>query len=160
MTQCNATSGCSGQIVDGFCDQCGSAPLPVSQPVAATASARQINSAPAAQSNSCSCGGKYVDGFCDQCGNAPAASSQSSGGSVRSHKTGSTLLSGKTTGSRRGSDRSRVSGTRKHLGLGLVSVPDVPKSDPLKALMAEAKVPENKRFCSGYKATAAPARLR
>src|SRR5262249_25297659 len=60
------------------------------------------------------------------------------------------------TGSRRGSAGSRLSGTRRNLGLGLVTVPDIPKGDPLAALMKEAKVPDNKRVCTGYKPDGSP----
>jgi serine/threonine-protein kinase PknG len=162
MAQCNATPGCTGQIADGFCDQCGSAPLPAPKGAAAgaiinPAASRSVPTpAPVAAatvtataSTACSCGGSFVDGFCDQCGNA-APATPANPGSHRSHKTGSTTLSGRTGGSRRQSQGTRVSGSRKFLGLGMVNVPDIPKGDPRKALMAEAKVPDNKRFCSGY----------
>src|SRR5262249_47462093 len=158
MAQCNATPGCTGQIVDGYCDQCGSAPLEVSQPKAqaapVTTQGSMVSVAPAATpaSNACTCGGKFVDGFCDTCGNAPLAQATqpATQASTRSHRTGSTHLSGRT-GSRRGSTASRVSGSRRNLGLGLVTVPEIPKGDPLAALMKEAKVPDNKRVCTGYK---------
>jgi serine/threonine-protein kinase PknG len=53
-------------------------------------------------------------------------------------------------GSKRSSKATKLSSSRR-LGLGLVTVPEIPKADPLKTLMAEAKVPEGKRFCTGTK---------
>jgi serine/threonine-protein kinase PknG len=107
------------------------------------------------------CEGRIVDGFCDVCGMQPPAGSPapiepSSAGSsppagsqrTGSQRTGSTQLSGKTaTGSRR--SRSTRSSSRRRLGLGLVSLPELPRADPLDNLMPEAKVPEAKRFCTG-----------
>src|SRR5262249_71311 len=161
--QCNATPGCTGQIVDGYCDQCGSAPLEVSQPKAqaapVTTQGSMVSVAPAATpaSNACTSAGKFVDAFCATCANPPLpppaplaqAPHPATQASPRSHKPGPTPLAGRT-GSRRGSTASRVSGSRRHLGLGLVTVPEIPKSDPLAALMKEAKVPDNKRVCTGY----------
>lgn len=104
------------------------------------------------------CEGHIVDGFCDVCGMQPAgppppepaSAASAAAGSQRtgSQRNGSTQLSGKTaTGSRRsGSTRSS---SRRRLGLGLVSVPELPKADPLDNLMPEAKVPEGKRYCTG-----------
>ena len=47
--------------------------------------------------------------------------------------------------SRRGSARSSSRGL---LGAGLVEIPRVPYRDPKSAILADPKVPENKRFCS------------
>ena len=110
------------------------------------------------------------DGFCDTCGlEAPASATPApqpatfgpSGGarpdddpvstrtgSVRtgSVATGWTASTGAvTSSSRRGSARSSSRGL---LGAGLVEIPRVPYRDPKTAIMADPKVPENKRFCS------------
>lgn len=98
------------------------------------------------------CSGQIVEGFCDHCGVEGKPAQEGSA------KAPSTLLSGRDsrTGThgrtRRSSSYTRVSSGSRHLGLGLVSVPEVPKVDPVNYLMKEAKVPENKRFCSGQKA--------
>jgi serine/threonine-protein kinase PknG len=107
------------------------------------------------------CGGKIVDGFCDTCGMQPAAATPAApvrdesrpsavSTASASARTGSTQLSGKTSStSRRASSRSS---SRRRLGLGLVDVPELPAFDASAIVMAEAKVPENKRFCTGTKA--------
>ena len=105
------------------------------------------------------CGGTIDGGFCDRCGLEPAG-----GGGVASDTRGSgvsatiasgtvssaTLSSSATgrtgTGSRRGSGSVRTT-TRKHLGLGLVTVPGLPPIDPATIVMADASVPPHKRFC-------------
>jgi serine/threonine-protein kinase PknG len=38
--------------------------------------------------------------------------------------------------------------SRRQLGAGLVSIPELPSTAPELAVLAEAKVPENKRFCA------------
>jgi serine/threonine-protein kinase PknG len=113
------------------------------------------------------------DGFCDTCGlEAPAGTKPASApaqpatfgptggaatgsdpvstrtGSVRtgSVSTGWTASTGAvTSSSRRGSARSSSRGL---LGAGLVEVPRVPYRDPKTAVLADPKVPEDKRFCS------------
>ncbi|MCY7274191.1 MAG: serine/threonine protein kinase, partial [Phormidesmis sp. CAN_BIN44] len=37
--------------------------------------------------------------------------------------------------------------TRRQLGAGLISIPELPSTEPEKAILIEAKVPENKRAC-------------
>nr|WP_240487235.1 serine/threonine-protein kinase [Actinomadura flavalba] len=64
------------------------------------------------------------------------------GGSYGSHATGSVRTGSTRTGS------ARSSGRRGMLGAGLVEVPRVPYRDPSTALLPDAKVAENKRFCS------------
>jgi serine/threonine-protein kinase PknG len=49
-------------------------------------------------------------------------------------------------GSRRTSHSSSRT-SRKQLGAGLITLPDLPSTDPEKAVMLEPKVPERKRFC-------------
>jgi serine/threonine-protein kinase PknG len=64
------------------------------------------------------------------------------------------------TGSSPTNNRSARSGTRRsaptvaktsrrQLGAGLVSIPELPSTAPELAILVEAKVPENKRFCAG-----------
>ena len=103
------------------------------------------------------CAGSIEDGYCNACGlaaqrsRAVAASPPSLKASARSvsvsTSTGSTPVSRATNGSRRGS-RSSSRSTRRNLGAGLVSVPELPSTEPEKAVMLDAKVPENKRFCT------------
>lgn len=59
----------------------------------------------------------------------------------------SSSVTGRTsTGTRRSSVSSRS--TRKKLGAGLITLPDLPSTAPEEMLLAEAVVPEHKRFCS------------
>jgi len=112
------------------------------------------------------CDGRIVDGFCDVCGMQPAESASAAepqakaiSGPADSRRTGSTQLSGMSArGSKRSSKATNLSSSRR-LGLGLITVPDIPKADPLKNLMPEAKVPENKRFCAGTKPDGAACEL-
>jgi serine/threonine-protein kinase PknG len=95
-----ARSGCTGTIVDGYCDDCGMAPRPES-----TSGTEVLGARP---------------------GTAPSEPS--------SHR-----VAGPSGG---------TSSTRRHrLGRGLVAVPSVPARDPVTAIMAEAHVPEQRRFC-------------
>lgn len=51
----------------------------------------------------------------------------------------------------KGSRRSRRSSsrtTRRQLGAGLITLPELPPTDPENTVLAEPKIPEHKRFCS------------
>lgn len=102
------------------------------------------------------CTGTIEDGYCDRCGlaalnsvksfQAAVVNSQRQSASITTG-TGSSPLTNRSKGSRRTSHSSARS-SRKQLGAGLVSIPELPSTEPEKAIMAEAKVPDNKRFCS------------
>ncbi len=104
-----------------------------------------------------SCTGIIEDGYCNVCGLAAiktqevsqkqSASIITGTGSSITTGTGSSPLTNRSKGSRRTSHSTSRS-SRKQLGAGLVSVPELPSTEPEKAIMAEAKVPENKRYCS------------
>ncbi len=161
--KCEAPS-CGGVIQDGFCDTCGTAPTAAPESKAAAPAAVRAQLAGATSGPKCSdtnCPGLYEDGYCNTCGNAASASAPqaASGTSHRSRssrrdsaKTSGTMLTGvASTTSTRVSRGTRVtSASHRQLGLGLLNVPLIPKSDPLKALMPEAKVPAPKRVCAGY----------
>lgn len=162
--KCKAPS-CGGAIQDGFCDTCGTAPQAAPAPKAATPAAAGTQLAGATSGPKCSdtnCPGLYEDGYCNTCGNAissaPSSGATPNGNSHRSRsgrrdtaKTSGTALTGSASPTTsRVSRGTRVTAAHRQLGLGLVTVPEVPKSDPLKALMAEAKVPAAKRICAGY----------
>nr|WP_035842132.1 serine/threonine-protein kinase [Kitasatospora azatica] len=164
--------GCSGTIdADGFCDECGLAPLAGASRTAVGAAAGTA----AGTALSCvrpGCSGTIdPDGFCDECGLAPEASAgvpaarkapdSASVRSVQSTRTGSARsMSGRSrshrstrTGTRgsvsvRSSKGTAGSSSRSRLGAGLVTVPSVPKADPAAAVLVNPEVPERKRFCS------------
>ncbi len=109
--------GCSGTIVDGFCDECGRPPLVKSTP----ADMKQNAAGPAVSA------GKQT---------GTAATGTSGTASTGSRRASS--RSGRTTG---------TSSRRNKLGGGLVDLPEQPSQDPLKLVMEKPEVPEKRRFC-------------
>ncbi|MFM6153180.1 MAG: tetratricopeptide repeat protein, partial [Sphaerospermopsis kisseleviana] len=112
------------------------------------------------------CNGTIEDGYCNVCGLAAIKSLDQSlknthkstanlnvnlSSSIRTSSvttgTGSSPLTNRSTGSRRSNSTSRTS-SRRQLGAGLISVPELPSTEPEKAIITDPKVPENKRFCS------------
>lgn len=102
------------------------------------------------------CTGTIEDDYCNVCGLAavkfqPSSQRQSATITGRTSSvttgTGSSPLTNRSKGSRRTSTTSARS-TRKHLGAGLISVPDLPSTEPEKAIIPNPMVPENKRFCA------------
>ncbi len=165
--------GCTGTIVDGWCDVCGSPGVVTSTPFSAPVST--VGPPPAATAGACTqpgCGGTYVDGYCDVCGTpagapagpaveasaveATAASVVGGAGSTvtrGSSRLGSTALGssrlagGSSRATRRvGSGSQRLRAAR--LGAGLTRVPPAPVVDAAHAVLVDASVPENKRFCA------------
>jgi serine/threonine-protein kinase PknG len=83
--------------------------------------------------------------------NKPVASSQSlktAPNSASVTSTGSSPTSNRSRGTRRSAPTVGKS-SRRQLGAGLVSIPELPSTAPELAVLVEAKVPENKRFCAG-----------
>ena len=169
MTRCTQP-GCTGTIVDGYCDVCGS-PGPVSTSPAAPSDSRaqQAATTPDSSGARCTqpgCTGTIVDGYCDVCGtpagpaSEPAAEDQSpisTGGAVSAVTRGSSRLQSTALGSQRVSDNGskitkRVrSGSQRlrsaRLGAGLTRVPPAPMIDAAQAIMKNPQVPEEKRNC-------------
>lgn len=168
-----AQPGCTGTVLDGYCDVCGMAAEPGggSSPTSAPPSAPPaVSVAAAVDGTPCTqpgCTGKILDGYCDVCGSPPAsvATAPSVGGeaapmgrtevsvataasSVRSAAIGSRLAqstgSSTTRRTRTGSQRMRAA----RLGAGLTVVPPTPLVDPSKAIQPDPQVPEDKRSCS------------
>ncbi len=121
MTAC-PRPGCTGAIdEDGFCDTCGLEAPAGATPAAAAAPAADVST-------------------------SSTRTGSTRTGSARTGSISWTTSSGTvTSSSRRGSARSS---TRGLLGAGLVEVPRVPYRDPKAAVLADPKVPEDKRFCS------------
>jgi serine/threonine-protein kinase PknG len=106
------------------------------------------------------CTGVIEDGYCDACGHAEAkagkAAAAQAGNSTRTGTTstavttgtGSSPVSHASKGSRRTSHASSRT-TRKQLGAGLVTLPDLPSTEPERAILLDPNVPEHKRFCPG-----------
>lgn len=117
------------------------------------------------------CGGKIEDGYCDQCGMAASKTTPSKTSAFTqdnllsdrlpsgvlttrptgSSRTGSGLSTGvtgrSTQGTRRTTSTSSRSSRRQRLGSGLVSVPDLPSTEPETLVLDDPKVPDSKRIC-------------
>lgn len=105
------------------------------------------------------CTGTIEDDYCNVCGMAQLKSSDilsdrdalnriaTARSSSVTTGTGSSPLTNRSKGSRR-SSKSTNRSSRRLLGAGLVSVPELPSTEPEKAIIPDPKVPENKRFCS------------
>jgi serine/threonine-protein kinase PknG len=120
--RCNR-NGCSGDIEEGYCNVCGLAALKSQSKSSAQSSSHlPLNS----QRLSAAI--------------APRSAAMTTG-------TGSSPLTNRSKGSRRTTTTSARS-SRRQLGAGLISVPELPSTEPEKALLLDPKVPENKRFCS------------
>jgi serine/threonine-protein kinase PknG len=144
--------GCTGTIIDGYCDVCG---MPgQTMPVGS----RQEGSRPSATaSGPCQqpgCSGKVVDGYCDVCG-SPAVGSREA--PVLTSRTRTSVHLGSTAfGSARatsfgGRPVRRSSGSvhgSGQIGAGLTRVPPAPEIDPAKAVLRTPEVPLNQRVCS------------
>lgn len=113
---------CSGNIVDGSCDECGRAPAGKSLLATVAPTNTAIMSA-----------------------RTSAAGTQATG---KSSMTGITGITGRTGSRRQTSRSSRAHSSRRQaLGGGLVSLPQQASQDPLKLLMTNPEVPERKRRC-------------
>jgi serine/threonine-protein kinase PknG len=120
-------NNCNGTIDDGYCDTCGMAALKsqseLDVALAATASQQPVKSSSQSLKTT------------------PNSASVTTG-------TGSSPTSNRSRGTRRSAPTVGKS-SRRQLGAGLVSIPELPSTKPELAILADAKVPENKRFCAG-----------
>lgn len=96
------------------------------------------------------CSGKIVDGVCEDCGRPPVGQSllKDNTGGIGTVGTAGTAAATRGTTSRRGtrSTHGTVT-THSRLGGGLVSLPPLPNTDPLKLLIDRPEVPPSKRIC-------------
>ena len=119
-------NNCKGTIDDGYCDTCG---------MAALKSQSELDIALAASTSN-----QPVQASSQSLKTAPNSASVTTG-------TGSSPTSNRSRGTRRSAPTVGKS-SRRQLGAGLVSIPELPSTAPELAILAEAKVPENKRFCA------------
>lgn len=113
------------------------------------------------------CAGVIEDGYCTVCGLAEKRGPQpgeraESTATASTRTTGTARIAGRNgTGStpvsravsRSGAGLRRVNHassrtTRKQLGAGLISLPDLPSIEPERAILLDPVVPERKRFCA------------
>jgi serine/threonine-protein kinase PknG len=120
-TQC-AKPGCNGQIEDGYCNQCG---------MAGTG-----RKAPLPQENLLS--DRLPSGVLTT---RPTGSSRTGSGLA------SSMAGRSSTRSTRRTTTTGSSSRRQRLGSGLVSVPDLPSTEPETLVLSDPKVPDSKRIC-------------
>ncbi len=118
--------GCTGTIVDGYCDVCGMAAASPAGGSSGSAGQASPTSAGTAVPGGASA---RVSSVTNRLGQVPLGSARTAGGSRPTRR----------LGARAGTSR---------LGAGLVEVASVPLLDPLQALMDPPAVAEDKRFCS------------
>src|SRR3954471_24871936 len=94
------------------------------------------------------CTGQIVDGYCDLCGMAPAVQPVASPASAQASSATARPLGSATARVRRATTARTAGNVRSQLGAGLIEVPAVPHRDPAEAIMANAEVAENRRFCA------------
>ena len=123
--------GCTGTIVDGYCDVCGLAPTGVAASVPA--------------------GGGGASGAV---GGAPNRAGPNLAGpnldsmSTSSRLTSTPLGTSRTAPGSRPTRRLGTAPAASRLGAGMTTVPPVPILDPMRSLMNPPEVPEDKRYCS------------
>jgi serine/threonine-protein kinase PknG len=106
------------------------------------------------------CAGKIEDGYCNVCGHAAvrtlAASGPTSGSGftgarrpspVATTGMGSSPASRAGRGSRRNTSRAISRTSRRQLGAGLITLPELPSTEPESAVLIDPAVPVKKRFC-------------
>ena len=138
-----AQPGCTGTVVDGYCDVCGMA---AASPAAAATTLPPPGVAPASStpagapaSTRSGAASARVSTVTNRLGQVPLGSARSVSGSRPTRR----------LGSRAGASR---------LGAGLTEIPSVPILDPRQALMDPPAVSEDKRFCSVCQAPVGRAR--
>jgi len=145
--------GCTGTIVDGYCDVCGMPgqlmPVGAAQP-GSRPSTR--SSGPCTQPG---CTGRIVDGYCDVCGSPAAAPVTERPEATPSRAVTTASLGVTAFGSARATSFGGrpVRRTRKaalaggQIGAGLTTVPPAPSIDPAKAVLRNPEVPLKDRVC-------------
>ncbi len=165
--------GCFGSIEDGYCNVCGMPPnAPVTpvpqaaQPLGTTEKTattppktrpQQLITQPVGlASGSCPqayCRGQIVDGYCNVCGQPPIVQQVPNvlGAPLldasQSAQLGTVAIGSKLAGGEAKRPLSSWQSSRTRIGAGITNVPPAPPTEPASAIMAEAVVPETRRFC-------------
>ncbi|MCW5951296.1 MAG: protein kinase [Propionibacteriaceae bacterium] len=149
--------GCTGTIVDGYCDVCGMPPAPGSMPVGRGVPGSRPSTSATGPCPQPGCDGRIVDGYCDVCGLPPETpqSSRTDAPEVSSLTRASAQLGSTALGSARASSFGVPTVRRRRasrpgpgrIGAGLTYVPPAPAIDPSKAVLVSPVVPEERRVC-------------
>ena len=148
--------GCTGTIVDGYCDVCGM-PAAAASPVGKAQPGIRPSTRSSGPCRQPGCGGRIVDGYCDVCGfpdaTTPAPATAPAPATSRTRTSvhlGSTAL-GSARAASFGGRPTRHSSTERlttaRIGAGLTRVPPAPAIDPSKAVLANPEVPLDARVC-------------
>ncbi len=125
-----AQPGCTGAIVDGYCDVCGLAgSSAVTAPSIAGTPTVVPTGAPAGGPSAAPAGTASTRSATSRLGTVPMGSARNSTGSRPTRRLGG-------------------GGSPSRLGAGLTHVPPIPEVDPRQSLMNPAIVAEEKRYCS------------
>jgi serine/threonine-protein kinase PknG len=122
--------GCSGTIDSGYCDTCG---------MSQTAAPISTGSIPSGSTRTGS-----IAGSMRQSGSSPSTTATTTLGTAA-------LGTARTGGQSGTTARTRRLGTnvdRSRLGVGLVNIPTAPELDAVAAVIPNAQVAEDKRYCS------------
>ncbi len=145
--------GCTGTIVDGYCDVCGMPGNAATMPVGRGVPGRKPSSTASGPCRQPGCSGQIVDGYCDTCGMPPESALAPTTSTITraSVQLGSTALGSARATSFGARPARRATSTGRlrmgRIGQGLTVVPPAPAVDPAKAVMANAELPEDKRVC-------------
>ncbi len=129
-------AGCSGTVLDGYCDVCGS-PAGADDTAAGLAGLAGPTGTPGP--------GSAGPGAADPGAGSTRSRVTSSSNRLASTPIGSARAAASRTTRRVGTSSTRLRGAR--LGAGLTTVPAAPMIDPEKAMMANPQVPQDRRFC-------------
>ncbi|MFZ0530141.1 MAG: tetratricopeptide repeat protein [Propionicimonas sp.] len=146
--------GCSGTIVDGYCDVCGMPGPAETAPAGRGREGSRPSPLPTGPCRQPGCAGHIVDGYCDVCGSpdvvAPVPETATASSATRaSIHLGSTALGSArvTSFGRRPQRQTSDRLTTGRIGAGLTRVPPAPAIDPAKAVLADPEVPLEARVC-------------
>lgn len=140
--------GCTGQILDGYCDVCGMPGRSTS------ASGGPFVPADGSHCHQPGCPGRIRDGYCDVCGSpasGPAPTVEPATSTVRTSATLGSMAMGSAriaAFGQRPQRQSRPDPDAARIGAGLTRVPPAPEIDPVKAVLANPQVPLASRVCA------------
>jgi serine/threonine-protein kinase PknG len=148
-----ARPGCTGTIVDGYCDRCGMAPA---RPVGSSATPATVSCSTAPPATSTPPPNPPATSTPPP--NPPATSTPppnppatpvavTPSGTPLTATPSSASLASRGSAKPGTTARTRLS-ARHRLGAGLVEIPSIPFRDPADAVLPDAVVPESRRFCA------------
>ncbi|WP_088287823.1 serine/threonine-protein kinase [Kineosporia sp. A_224] len=143
--------GCTGTILDGYCDVCGM-PAPVGAGGASAVGGAVPGAAAPARGASSLPSSVPLPPTSLPASSAPVGPTSSTRSSVTSSSNrlasapiGSVRAKGTRATRKVGTSSTRLRGAR--LGAGLTTIPPIPEIDPNAAIMKNPQVPEDRRYC-------------